>query len=89
MSGGRRLDAAHMPLWPYFMPDRRRTYAVPPDLRPRLEAVLSYRSAGAANVWADVRDWLVAYDVAVPDGLRLEPEADASPQRFLATPPRD
>lgn len=35
---------------PFRMPDRRWTYAVPPDLRYRLEAVLSYRSFGAGDV---------------------------------------
>ena len=68
------------------MPEHRWIYTVPPDLRPRLEAVLTYRSVGAADAWAEVRDWLARHDVPVPDGLRLEPEADDSPPRFLTTP---
>lgn len=67
-------------------PDCRWTYTVPPELRPRLEAVLSYRSVGASEVSAEVRDWLAEHEVPVPDGAKLEPEADAPPPRFLTTP---
>lgn len=73
----------------FFMPERRWTYTVPPDLHPRLESVLTYRSVGAADVWAEVRDWLALHSVPVPEGLRLEPEADTLPQRFLTTPPTE
>ena len=53
-----------MPHWPH---------SVPPDLRPKLEAVLSFRSHGAAEIWGEVRDWLVAHGVECPDRL---PEDD-------------
>lgn len=68
------------------MAERCWTYNVPPDLHPRLEAVLTHRSLGAAEVWGEVRDWLAEHNVPVPDGLRLDPEPDTSPQRFLTTP---
>lgn len=51
---------------------------MPPDLRPRLEAVLKFRSVGAAEVWAEVRDWLVEHEVSVPESVVLtdRPEDD-------------
>ena len=36
---------------------------VPPDLRYRLESVLSFRSFGPADVWGVVREWLEAQEV--------------------------
>lgn len=62
----------------FFMPDRRWTYVVPPDLRPRLEAALSARHHGAAEVWAAVMEWMVEHEMPVPDSVRLtaRPEED-------------
>lgn len=67
-----------MPLFPHLTPDRRWTYIVPPDIRPRLKAVLTYRSIGARDVWLEVRDWLVEHDMPVPDSVTLtaRPEDD-------------
>lgn len=60
------------------MPDRRWTYTVPPDLRPHLEAALSARRHGAAEVWAAIVEWMVEHDMPVPDSVRLtaRPEDD-------------
>lgn len=53
-------------------------YTVPADLRPRLEAVLSFRSRGAAEVWGEVRDWLEAHGVELPEGLPVTPPIDSN-----------
>jgi hypothetical protein len=45
---------------------------VPPDLRARLEDVLGQRSHGAAEIWGEIRDWLVKHGVEPPDGLPLD-----------------
>ena len=42
------------------------TYDTPPDLRRRLEEVLSQRSTGPAEVWGVVVDWLKANGVEPP-----------------------
>ena len=42
---------------------------IPADLRHRLDAVLSLRSCGAAEVWGEVRDWLIKHGVEGPDRL--------------------
>lgn len=73
----------------FQMPQRRWTYEVPPDLRRHLEAVPGQRSFGAAEVWGEIRDWLVAHHVPVPEDLRLDPEKDESPPRFLTTPSQE
>lgn len=46
-------------------------YSIPADLRPRLEAVLGQRNHGAAEIWGEVRDWLVAHGVEMPDGVEV------------------
>ena len=46
---------------------------IPPDLRRRLECVLGQRSFGPADVWGEVRDWLIEHDVqpvALPEDKR-------------------
>jgi hypothetical protein len=43
--------------------------SIPPDLRRRLEDVLSYRSFGPADLWGEIRDWLIKHQVAAPDQL--------------------
>ncbi|SFQ17709.1 hypothetical protein SAMN04488047_1449 [Tranquillimonas alkanivorans] len=48
-------------------------YTVPHDLKKRLEEVLSVRSHGPAEVWGEVRDWLEAKGVEMPEGLEVEP----------------
>lgn len=47
-------------------------HTIPAGLRRRLEAVLSQRNAGAAEVWGEVRDWLEAQGVEKPDGILPE-----------------
>ena len=41
----------------------------PPDLRRMLEGVLSQRSHGPAEVWGELRDWLVRHQVEAPADL--------------------
>jgi hypothetical protein len=53
-------------------------HSVPPDLRRSLEAVLGQRSHGAAELWGEVRDWLEAHGVAVPESLKLEQPAETA-----------
>ncbi len=48
-------------------------YTVPEDLRPRLEAVLSFRSHGAAEIWGEVRDWLEKHGVDMPLDIPIAP----------------
>jgi hypothetical protein len=45
----------------------------PPDLRRRLETVLSFRSFGAAEIWTELEEWLIAHGVAPPDDLPEDP----------------
>jgi hypothetical protein len=45
---------------------------VPPDLRPRLEDVLGQRSHGPAEIWGEIRDWLVKHGVEAPGGLPFD-----------------
>lgn len=53
-------------------------HSIPPDLRRRLDAVLSHRTRGAAEIWGEVRDWLEAHQVEVPEGLPFDrPEETA------------
>ena len=42
---------------------------IPPDLRRKLENVMGYRSYGAQDLWGEVREWLVAHGVEVPEQL--------------------
>jgi hypothetical protein len=46
---------------------------IPPDLRRGLEAVLSARNVHAADVWTELRDWLILHQVQPPEQL---PEED-------------
>lgn len=57
----------HMMTWPK---------SVPPDLKKRLDEVLSFRTFGPAEVWGEVRDWLVAHGVEAPDKLPEDPPLD-------------
>jgi hypothetical protein len=57
------------------------TYSVPPDLRRQLEGVLGQRNCGAAEIWGEVRDWLVANKVPFPDGLEVERADPATAHR--------
>ena len=49
-----------------------------PDLRRRLECVLGHRSFGPADIWGEVRDWLILHKVE-PVALP-EDERPASPR---------
>lgn len=44
--------------WPTMMP---------PDLRSAVNRVLGFRNVEAADVWTEVRDWLVAHGVQAPE----------------------
>lgn len=46
---------------------------IPADLRPRLDAALSRRSVGAAELWGEVRDWLIKHGVEAPERLPEDP----------------
>ena len=41
--------------------------SIPEDLRLRLLGTLAVRSVGPAEVWGDLRDWLVKHGVQPPD----------------------
>lgn len=45
---------------------------IPPDLRRRLDEALSARNVEAADVWTEVRDWLIKHQVQPPDQLPEE-----------------
>ncbi len=45
---------------------------IPPDLRRRIDAVLSMRDSDANEVWSELRDWLMRHRVEAPD-LPVEP----------------
>jgi hypothetical protein len=56
---------------------------IPSDLRPRLEATLSQRGVGAAEVWGELVAWLRQHQVQppahrLPDGSTEDP----APLRF-------
>jgi hypothetical protein len=53
-------------------------YSVPTDLRRRLDGVLSQRSRGAAEVWGEVRDWLVEQGVEMPEAIQVEPSPETA-----------
>ena len=42
---------------------------IPPDLRRRLDSVLSQRNHGAPELWGEVRDWLIKHGVDAPERL--------------------
>ena len=46
--------------WPAMMP---------PDLRRTIDVVLSMRSPCAADVWTELREWLIKHDVEAPRDL--------------------
>lgn len=53
-------------------------YSIPAGLRRRLEAVLSQRSHGAAEIWGEIRDWLAENGVAKPDHITVEDPLDGA-----------
>ena len=54
--------------WPTMIPD---------DLRYRLDGVLGGVSRPlAADVWTDLREWLIAHEVAPPSGLAKPAPSD-------------
>ncbi len=55
-------------------------YTIPADLRPRIEAVLGQRSHGAAEIWGEVRDWLEAHGVEMPEGIDAVPPVTGAQQ---------
>lgn len=46
---------------------------IPADLRCMIDSALSHRSVGAAEVWGEVRDWLIKHGVEAPDRLPEDP----------------
>lgn len=48
-------------------------YSLPAGLRRRLDAVLSQRPHGAAEIWGEIRDWLEENGVEKPDSVQVEP----------------
>ncbi len=54
---------------------------MPAGLRHRLDAVLSQRSFGPAEVWGEIRDWLVENGVEMPDHIKPEPPPGETAQR--------
>lgn len=42
---------------------------IPPDLSRRIERALSMRSHGPMEVWGELREWLIEYQVACPEQL--------------------
>lgn len=53
-------------------------YTIPADLRPRLDQVLSKRNVGAAEVWGELRDWLEAHGIDMPDGIPVAPPIEGA-----------
>lgn len=53
-------------------------HSIPAGLRRRLDRVLSQRHHGAAEIWGEVRDWLVEAGVERPDHIQAEPPIDGA-----------
>ncbi len=53
-------------------------HSIPHDLRPRLEDVLGQRSHGPAEIWGEVRDWLVKHRVELPEGIEVAPPIEGA-----------
>lgn len=47
-----------MPDWPNTIPE---------DLRKRMASTLTARSVGPAELWGDVREWLIKHGVEPPE----------------------
>ncbi|MBL9045959.1 MAG: hypothetical protein JNK34_01420 [Tabrizicola sp.] len=56
-------------------------FSIPADLRNRLAGVLSTRHHGPAEVWGEVRDWLEAHGVEMPEGIEVERPPEGGAQR--------
>lgn len=50
--------------------------SIPPDLRKRLDRVRSYRDVETADLWTEIREWLIEHEVEAPERL---PEAERFP----------
>ena len=59
--------------WPTMMP---------PDLRRNIEGVLGMRSPCAADVWTELREWLVLHGVEAPDYLPRDRGPEGPPKFF-------
>lgn len=42
---------------------------LPPDLRRILDGALSVRNVEAADIWTNVREWLIKHGAEAPEGL--------------------
>jgi len=56
-------------------------YSIPAGLRRRIENVLGQRSYGAAEIWGEIRDWLVENGVEKPEGITAERPIEGGAQR--------
>lgn len=56
-------------------------HSIPAGLRRRIDSVLGQRSHGAADIWGEVRDWLVEHGVEMPDGVEVELPPEGGAQR--------
>lgn len=53
-------------------------HSIPTDLRPLIDGALSKRNCRAAEIWGEVRDWLEAHGVKVPEGNSVEQPPESS-----------
>lgn len=55
---------------------------IPPDLRRKIEIVLSMRHCDSNEVWTELRAWLIKHNVEAPD-LPDEPKAQTDWETML------
>lgn len=56
-------------------------YSSPAGLRRRIDTVLGQCSHGAAEIWGEIRDWLVERGVEMPDTIEVERPPEGGAQR--------
>ena len=62
------IEQMRTPNWPRM---------IPPDLRSRLEALLGTRNRPlAADVWTELRDWLISHEAEPPGNLPEEKRSE-------------
>ena len=64
-----------------MMTGRSWPYSIPAGLRRHIDSVLGQRNHSAAEIWGEVRDWLEANGVEVPEGISVEPPPKSGAQR--------
>ena len=55
---------------------------IPPDLRRSIEAALSVRSPCAADIWTEVREWLITHEAEAPAKLPVDRESSGPPKFY-------